>query len=250
MRVSQLKKVKTALNNLNLEIQVISDRCNNYDGDDCNITRALNITGEFMYFSFDNGDLADKYGIPTESYGMSFSDASPRKPYYGKYAVFNKATSSNFNTNSPTWVTFGTGKSLSLWLRKLTNTDSGVVWSFLMSQPPLFQHMGSNGLASSDNLEFYWKTSSTLPIRFYSSSKLLDNEWHHLAVVCKATGVDIYIDGVLDNSSSSTFDPVTSNIKFGGLQGINSAFFSGHMDEIRMFNVELTAAQIQQIYNY
>ena len=83
--------------------------------------------------------------------------------------------------------------------------------------------------------------------------------WHHLALVFDKTQtggnqVAFYIDGVLQ-SPSWNLSASTNTNSFGNdaihlfSRGGSSQFSSGTIDELRIYNRALTAAQIQQIYD-
>ncbi len=85
-----------------------------------------------------------------------------------------------------------------------------------------------------------------------STQSLVAGSWHHIAAtwdkVTGTTTIKIYIDGVLSGTATSTanisFGP---NIYFGG-GGSNPAsnyFGSGKMNEVQLWNVARTQAQIQ-----
>lgn len=77
-----------------------------------------------------------------------------------------------------------------------------------------------------------------------------DNRWHHVVGMYDGTSVKLYVDGVLSDSKS-----FSGNISYGsgaaiGRDGDNSAlYFKGSLDEVRVYNYALTAAEIKQLYN-
>jgi hypothetical protein len=90
-------------------------------------------------------------------------------------------------------------------------------------------------------------------------SPLSSGVWHHLAVVFdkSQTGgneVQLYLDGVLQEVNRSLYASTNTN-NFGNdplyvfSRGGTGEFDSGAIDDLRIYNVALTATQIQQIYN-
>ncbi len=77
-----------------------------------------------------------------------------------------------------------------------------------------------------------------------SNNTLADGNWHHIAFVRNGTSLRFYVDGVLDLStfSSQDFNNPTKitlgNIVCGGQN------FAGSMDEIRIWNIARTNAEI------
>jgi len=82
---------------------------------------------------------------------------------------------------------------------------------------------------------------------------ITDNNWHHLAVTCAAGGtLKLYKDGTVIGSTSAPSTTATSalyTMKLGSafISGSNTNGFFGHMDEVGLFNRELTSSEIDNI---
>lgn len=77
---------------------------------------------------------------------------------------------------------------------------------------------------------------------------IADNEWHHIAVTYEggANGkVSIYVDGVLDASANKALNTTAGPIRIGRRVGPSSEYFSGTIDEIRIWDYALTACEIE-----
>lgn len=77
------------------------------------------------------------------------------------------------------------------------------------------------------------------------------NEWHHIAAVYNGTNLQLYVDGILNGSTStgSIVNNVSSlKVTIGASYQSNnpSNFFNGSVDEARIWNIARTASQIQQ----
>jgi hypothetical protein len=76
-----------------------------------------------------------------------------------------------------------------------------------------------------------------------------DGLWHHAAFVVDNAGDRIYVDGVLKNSVLWTGSPgaTTSDwqLYFGEYLGALTNFLNGQMDEVSLWNTNLSIAQIQ-----
>ena len=90
-----------------------------------------------------------------------------------------------------------------------------------------------------------------------SAIQIDDNVWHHVAFTYNgsslASGVNIYIDGVLsngtatrDNLSASILNNVSLNAGRGAWDG---AYFNGNIDDARIYNRALLAAEVKMLYN-
>lgn len=82
-----------------------------------------------------------------------------------------------------------------------------------------------------------------------SATAITDASWHHVALVQSAANSwKIYIDGSLDNTSSTSCTPnsTANGIRYAKHQSGNFAF-SGDMAEVAFWSVALTAAEIKAL---
>jgi len=161
------------------------------------------------------------------------------------------------------------------------SSNSAFSYSFWVrverSSTNVFQHLISKG--SSSNAEYliqamppnsYGLNTDSIYFALYPgstsgavvqspASTISLNTWHH--VVCTAdgtgsrSGMKIYIDGVsqtltTSGLSSLTMINSTDPLRFGARSqvGTPNSYLQGKMDEIALFNSELSAAQITNIY--
>jgi len=87
------------------------------------------------------------------------------------------------------------------------------------------------------------------------SSALALNQWHHVAAIIYPTDYpDIYVNGQLDNDSSSGGDPTTQlymgngNVMIGRQSNPDERYFNGKIDEVRIYNKALDSNEIEQLY--
>jgi prepilin-type N-terminal cleavage/methylation domain-containing protein len=83
-------------------------------------------------------------------------------------------------------------------------------------------------------------------------SRLPDNVWHHIMITKDGSGFKIYHNGILYNSNSIT-NNITANTKslvvgYNNYNDGDGRFFDGFIDEIRIYNIALTTAQVQASY--
>ena len=76
------------------------------------------------------------------------------------------------------------------------------------------------------------------------------NTWTHLAATYDGATLRFYVNGVQVSSLAQTGSIVTSSnpLQIGG-DSIYGQYFEGTIDEVRVYNVALTAAQIQADMN-
>jgi hypothetical protein len=84
----------------------------------------------------------------------------------------------------------------------------------------------------------------------WASSALAANTWSHLAVTYDKQTLRLYVNGVQVASRPRTQDIATSAnpLQIGG-DSLYGQFFQGTIDEVRVYNTALTAAQIQADMN-
>jgi hypothetical protein len=75
------------------------------------------------------------------------------------------------------------------------------------------------------------------------------NGWMHVAVTMGTSQLRFYVNGVLHRSVASSGSLTTSNnpLRLGGNQAYPNEFFSGVMDEVRIFGRELTVDDIRKL---
>jgi len=81
-----------------------------------------------------------------------------------------------------------------------------------------------------------------------------DGNWHHLAMTFKNSNgtIELYIDGSLDPSSSTTSGLVPNNIIYAdiGQRAYNNDFrFNGELSNIQIFNTALSSTDAETLYN-
>lgn len=80
---------------------------------------------------------------------------------------------------------------------------------------------------------------------------LADGVWHHVVEVFQsgvASGTTFYVDGALVSTTTMTVAFQTTRLAIGNNYG-QSQYFNGRIDEPRVYNRALTAAEIASLYN-
>jgi len=132
--------------------------------------------------------------------------------------------------------------------------DSSATRGFLYS---IYSNCGS--CSNRINLLISNKSSGSISgrkaIELYTSHIIPLNSWNHVCITYDggslASGVNIYLNGVSQSFTVSR-DTLGSNtilntesLKIGGI----SSYMDGKIDELAVWNTELTSTQIQSIYN-
>jgi hypothetical protein len=99
-------------------------------------------------------------------------------------------------------------------------------------------------------ISFNWNgnsIASTYPIN--------TDRWYHVAVTFNGTNYNLYIDGIAVQAAINGVNPIlnnSANCILGAMDqtnGIPFNYFNGWMDELRIWNAELTINQIRQMMN-
>ena len=147
--------------------------------------------------------------------------------------------------------------SVAFWI-KTTNSQQHVVSKSLA-------HSGSEADDSfglrihSDGAPAIQISNGTDVPMLYSSQAITDGAWHHVAYVFDRPTSKFYIDGAYDGSGSYTsFDYdlhiTTEDVYIGASDTVNFSggpynFLDGSLDDLRIYDSALTAAQIQALAN-
>jgi hypothetical protein len=101
---------------------------------------------------------------------------------------------------------------------------------------------------------FFYGTGGSGSADFHGSctqASILDGRWHHLAGVWTGTEIDMYEDGLLQNTLALSTAPANNTrdvhigTSWGG--GTPTRFFHGLVDEAEYFDRALSAAEVQAI---
>jgi|9_EtaG_2_1085328.scaffolds.fasta_scaffold00770_8 hypothetical protein len=113
-------------------------------------------------------------------------------------------------------------------------------------------------ISSTNLVKFVLRNVNTSSNRLFvdSTSTITDTNWHHILMTydgsSSVSGVKIYIDGVSDTvTTAGTLSATTLNSSpFNiGARNSNSLFATATIDEVSVFNSELSASDITSIYN-
>jgi len=76
-----------------------------------------------------------------------------------------------------------------------------------------------------------------------------NTNWHMVTAVWGSTGVTVYVDGAVIGTNSNTSNFVTISASFKIAQGGINNYFNGTIDDVRIYNRALSAAEVTQLYN-
>ncbi len=175
--------------------------------------------------------LAD---LPTPSYTNAYSTQFDGIDDYVSTSVQNATLSTQ------TW-------SASVWVN----------WSALSGNNEAILSTRQNGIGTSKGIDLYMTGNNVLRARVYvgnggyaditTTIPAIDT-WYHAVITFASNTLKLYFDGVLIGSSVSVYTPSTNPL-FIGKWGNGNNFHSGLIDEVGIFDIELTQENVTEIYN-
>jgi Concanavalin A-like lectin/glucanases superfamily len=169
--------------------------------------------------------VPDRFGKPNSAYSFNGSDAS---------ILLNNTSTLNFTDGFTlaTWVHFTS-----------SNTDKQIVAKHICGNMSGY-FLGAGTLGGPSNVfEFYVNNDP----RLYTAETYNDGQWHLVVGVYDGMTQYLYVDGVLTDSQAKTYtNSNTTNITIGS--ATDCGYFSGSIDDVRIYNRALSAAEIQELY--
>ncbi|MFW0862568.1 MAG: DUF2341 domain-containing protein [Candidatus Komeilibacteria bacterium] len=82
-----------------------------------------------------------------------------------------------------------------------------------------------------------------------ASTSTINSAWHHVTGVREGNTIKIYIDGVLEGTSSTSGSVSSTSALTIGDDGGGNRYLNGKLDDIRIYNYALTDKQVKEVYN-
>ena len=157
--------------------------------------------------------------------------------------------------------------SILVWIKNNRTTVKQVLWSYggsstVPSEPYYYLRIIESDDGSNPNklnfnaFEIGADAGSAHSITKYSTGTITDSNWHHIALTFdrdNATGLKMYIDGVLDSSQDGTTINLTlTHASYGFMIGARDynvpvQFLDGNMCQAGLWTKALSQAQVQSV---
>ena len=137
--------------------------------------------------------------------------------------------------------------SIMMWI----NTTSSSISHILQKRDSSFNGEYIVELKNNGKIRF-WTYGGGYKWTVTSSSVVNDGNWHHLAFVQKNNGGQMYLDGSLeqtDNSSGKVNLGLTLKTYIGGDLRDYNRYYSGKVDDLRIYSRALSASEIQTLHS-
>ena len=144
---------------------------------------------------------------------------------------------------------FGTGNfSVSMWVYPTS----------FVSEVGLYDSLILGGVGGRTDAFVLVQNASTGNIRLFSqnaytsatSNSLFLNTWNHIAIVRSGVTVTFYINGAPDPTTVTLPTNITSGgAVLGRYSDVSGGYFSGRVDEVRIYNRALSATEVATMYS-
>jgi len=157
--------------------------------------------------------------------------------YIRKGAAFNGSSSRIDASNS--FPTGNSARSISFWMHSSGYLNGGV--------------LGYGAASSNQAFEFYVASNSLL-MTFYAVNANINyalsaNQWYHVVATFDGANFIAYVNGSNVYSDTRTLNTGTGTFRIGGVPWNNSGeFFSGKIDQVRIFNKALSSSEVTTLY--
>ncbi|XP_071941443.1 uncharacterized protein [Antedon mediterranea] len=221
--------------------EAVKQLCDKYDSED---TLAQHLIG---YYPFDRDSLDysgnERNGAITG--GLSYDSGIKGKA--GKFDGSTKVVVDDFRN-----FNFGSKFSVSAWFQRTTTTNyQGIVnngyystggWEIRMGREFSGQMLGG-GIITSDS-STAWD---------YINLRAAPNTWHHVVMTYDGQLLSFYLDGEKqvgdEDCCSGTILVKNTPVTIGQAGvGMNLEYFVGLIDEVKLFDISLTADQVDALY--
>jgi hypothetical protein len=209
------------------------------------VTKQFHTTHLVAHYAFDNSNNPGEDSAGGND-GILVGGPTPVAGQIRSALSFDNVDDYVVVSNSPT---FGVTADITLaaWVKRenlsqyaaiLAKTDGANFWDF-----DWYFDDGSS------RLTFY--SDSTTPTSVTSTAEVLDTEWHHVAVTRNGDTITFYINGVDAGSAAMSGgfgnNPVSIRIGTDGPAWSSGSMFGGSIDDVRIYNRALSAAEIQML---
>lgn len=242
--ISSLSKIEASIS-YNSPVQTV--KYATYSSSTGAATGTTDITTGLVAWWKLNGDANNSIGSPNGVISNATSTSNQIGTADSAYAFGGNSSAAIINTSS----TFGIGTSnatFSMWVYSSTATNSG-----------MFAHVGVStgfgigiGNTQTDNagskLIMIYDGARWIP----TTTNLSAGSWHHVAMVVDASGIPTaYLDGVSAGSYPGTgvVAPSGSNSSIAGIGYAPANYFTGSVDDVRLYNRALPLSDILALFS-
>lgn len=193
--------------------------------------------GLIGYWTFDGKDMVpnvrDMSGSGNTGRLVNFAATTTVSGQIGQALSFVSSNSQYVNT--ATTLDLGSSFSWSIWL-KIKPNQTG--FPFGVGPYKRICYVSSR---------VYFDVNSDCTAGVGTTNTITDDAWHHYVMVSSGTNQYLYVDGVYNNSGSRSVNAATAVAVIGQCE--SQGYFTGSIDDVRIYNRVLSASEAMQLYN-
>ncbi len=196
-----------------------------------------------------------------DSSGNGYTMTGTGTPAHGTGKVGNAFTSGGtsqwYSITNAAWQSPTADFSISLWMRTTDVTPAAIDYLFNQYNTVSNNRAWMLRLATDGTLLWYVSPAGdgtgaqSVPS---TGGAISDNTWHFIVCTFTAsTSLKIYIDGTLNNTNPTSIPSAvnqssTSSLFVGSMGASSTNTFVGDLDEVALWNVALTDAEVSALY--
>ncbi|MCK8479487.1 LamG-like jellyroll fold domain-containing protein [Psychroserpens algicola] len=160
---------------------------------------------------------------------------------------FNFTGTSNYVDLGDNFDLNPTGFTVSAWINRTSNSNN----TSILGKRNATNSQGYDfKLDASGRLEMSWRSLTNTYQTVSTNAVVPIGKWHHVAAIYDGTTISLYIDGILARSRVKAQPGSSSQPLLIGASGDTPGrFFDGDIDEVRIFNTDLSLDQLRFIMN-
>lgn len=214
-----------------------------------NVANAFPTTGAIDYWKFDENtgtSVADSIGVNNGTWQGTLG-SQWTTGIINSGGNFISASTNRVLVSSSKILASLTNASISLWIKTSTTAKA------------LYCERGAAGNdiwkveIDSNHIRFTHRDDAGTLNQLNGGITVTDGNWHHIVLTKSGTTINSYVDGVLDitNQTLTGNNTMTDSIivRIGGDAQDATQYYNGVLDEVGLWNIVLTAAQVTALYN-
>jgi prepilin-type N-terminal cleavage/methylation domain-containing protein len=207
----------------------------------------LNLVSEW---TFDepvvSGKTLDSWGNNNGTlYGPTYENSNSRKCIFGGCYSFD-GVNDYIDLDNTVYLPYN-NFTISWWMKRTISRYECIFSSSIG---------GSNGqieVGSANGIRFESRVNNIYELMMQTNLELSDGNWHHFVVLSAPTEFSLYSDGVKTSSNGPNTDATNQTFRYIGVQQLQATYvygnyFTGLLDDIRIYDTALSSSQIKQNY--
>ncbi len=207
------------------------------------------------YWKFDEGYNNTFYDSSTLGNNLSLTAGSGSWANNGKFNKTYNFSSSYATINDNAYLSPTTGITLSAWINGTTFSATGQTGNRNIlakdAVPAVWSSYALN-VNTTGNIVFWLTPDSNSPTTLTSSTAITTGTWNHIVATWNGSTMKIFINGKQDPTTAAFTGPIrdgTGILNVGRWRSGDEGYWSGYIDELKIYNFELNADEIKMDYN-